>query len=336
MKLKKIVSLGLISTLSMLSLVGCSSKEQKSGDINKKLEKVTMVLDWTPNTNHTGLFVALENGYFKDEGLDVDIVQPPEGGAATLVATGKADFGISYQEEVTFAKTSKDPLPIKAVATVIQHNTSGFASPKGKEITSAKNFEDKTYGGWGSPSENAILDAVMKKEGKDFKKLKVVDIGTDDFFTATQKNVDFAWIFEGWDVMQAKLKGVDLNFIPIKDLDKRLDYYTPLIISSEKLLKENPNIAKKFLKATTKGYEYAIKNPTEAAKILIKHAPEIDEELAIKSQEYLADKYKDDASKWGEMKDIIWNNYTSFLKEYKLINKDMKPSDAYTNEFLPQ
>lgn len=336
MKLKKIVSLGLISTLSMLSLVGCSSKEQKSGDINKKLEKVTMVLDWTPNTNHTGLFVALENGYFKDEGLDVDIVQPPEGGAATLVATGKADFGISYQEEVTFAKTSKDPLPIKAVATVIQHNTSGFASPKEKDITSAKNFEDKTYGGWGSPSEDAILDAVMKKEGKDFKKLKVVDIGTDDFFTATQKNVDFAWIFEGWDVMQAKLKGVDLNFIPIKDLDKRLDYYTPLIISSEKLLKENPNIAKKFLKATTKGYEYAIKNPTEAAKILIKHAPEIDEELAIKSQEYLADKYKDDASKWGEMKDIIWNNYTSFLKEYKLINKDMKPSDAYTNEFLPQ
>ena len=116
MKLKKIVSLGLISTLSLSILSGCSKKEDKSSE---GLQDVTMVLDWTPNTNHTGLYVALENGYFKDEGLNVKIVQPSEGGAATLVATGKADFGISYQEEVTYAKTSEDPLPIKAVATVI-------------------------------------------------------------------------------------------------------------------------------------------------------------------------------------------------------------------------
>lgn len=338
MKLKKLGILGLTGILIMGGISGCSKKSdpdsENKGD--ESLKKVTMVLDWTPNTNHTGLFVALEKGYFKEEGLDVDIIQPPDGGAATLVATGKADFGISYQEEVTFAKTSEDPLPIKAVATVIQHNTSGFASPKEKNITSAKDFEGKTYGGWGSPSEDAILDAVMKKANADFNKLKVVDIGQDDFFAAVEKNVDFAWIFEGWDVVESNRRQKELNFIPLKDLDERLDYYTPLIISNEKLLKENPEIAKKFLKATSKGYEFSIENPTEAAKILIKHAPEINEELAIKSQEYLASKYKDDASKWGEMKDSVWDNYTSFLKEYKLINKDMKANEAYTNEFLPQ
>lgn len=328
MKFKKSVSLGLVSMLTMSVLSGCSSKNES--------EKITMVLDWTPNTNHTGLFVALEKGYFKEQGIDVEIVQPPDGGAATLVATGKADFGISYQEEVTFAKTSEDPLPIKAIATVIQHNTSGFASPKSKNITSPKDFENKTYGGWGSPSENAILDAVMKKEGKDFNKLKVVDIGQDDFFSATSKNIDFAWIFEGWDVVEANRRGIDLNFIPIGKVDKRLDYYTPLIISNEKLLKENPDKAKKFLEAAAKGYEYAIENPTEAAKILVKYAPEIDEELAIKSQEYLASEYIDDADRWGEMKDDVWNNYTEFLKEYKLITKDLKPSEAYSNEFLPK
>ncbi|EPZ62385.1 NMT1/THI5 like family protein [[Clostridium] sordellii ATCC 9714] len=105
-----------------------------------------MVLDWTPNTNHTGLYVALEKGYFKDEGLNVEIVQPSEGGASTLVATGKADFGISYQEEVTFAKTSKDPLPIKAVATILQHNTSGFASPKEKILLHQKILKIKFMG----------------------------------------------------------------------------------------------------------------------------------------------------------------------------------------------
>ncbi|MDK2564133.1 ABC transporter substrate-binding protein [Romboutsia sedimentorum] len=333
MKFKKLVSLGLVSMLTMSVLSGCSSKSNKN---EVKNEKITMVLDWTPNTNHTGLFVALEKGYFKEQGIDVEIVQPPDGGASTLVATGKADFGISYQEEVTFAKTSEDPLPIKAIATIIQHNTSGFASPKSKNITSPKDFENKTYGGWGSPSENAILDAVMKNEGRDFNKLKVVDIGQDDFFSATSKNIDFAWIFEGWDVVEANRRGIDLNFIPIGKVDKRLDYYTPLIICNEKLLKENPDEAKKFLEATAKGYEYAIENPTEAAKILVKHAPEIDEELAIKSQEYLASKYIDDADRWGEMKDDVWNNYTQFLKEYKLITKDLKPSEAYSNEFLPK
>ncbi|RDY28050.1 ABC transporter substrate-binding protein [Romboutsia weinsteinii] len=337
MRLKKLISLGLVGALTIGLLTGCSSKDKGSDtEGNEDLKKVTMVLDWTPNTNHTGLFVALEKGYYKDLGLDVDIIQPPDGGAATLVATGKADFGISYQEEVTFAKTSEDPLPIKSIATVIQHNTSGFASRKDKNITSPKDFEGKTYGGWGSPSEDAILKAVMEKNNADFNKLKVVDIGQDDFFAATEKRIDFAWIFEGWDAIEANKRGLDLNFIPLKDLDERLDYYTPLIISNEKLLKEEPNLAKKFLEATSKGYEFAIENPTESAKILVKHAPEIDEELAIKSQEYLADKYKDDASKWGEMKDSVWNNYTAFLTEYKLINKEMKASEAYTNEFLPQ
>lgn len=333
MKIKKYISIALVGALMLTTLSGCSKKEEKSADGG---EKVTVVLDWTPNTNHTGLYTALENGYYKDQGLDVEIVQPPEGGAASLVASGKADFGISYQEEVTYAKTSDDPLPIKAIAAVIQHNSSGFASPKDKNIKTPKDFEGKIYGGWGSESETAAIKAVMEKTGADFDKVTIADIGQDDFFTATTNSVDFAWIYEGWDVVQAKLKNFDLNFIPLNQFDKRLDYYTPVIISNETLLNDNPELAKKFMKATTEGYQFAIDNPEEAAKILVKHAPEIDEELAIESQKFLASKYKDDAPRWGEMKDEVWNNYTAFLKEYGLINKDLKPEDAYTNEFLPQ
>lgn len=333
MKIKKYISIALAGALMLTTLSGCSKKEEKSAN---KGEKVTVVLDWTPNTNHTGLYTALENGYYKDQGLDVEIVQPPEGGAASLVASGKADFGISYQEEVTYAKTSDDPLPIKAIAAVIQHNSSGFASPKDKNIKTPKDFEGKIYGGWGSESETAAIKAVMEKTGADFNKVTIADIGQDDFFTATTNSVDFAWIYEGWDVVQAKLKNFDLNFIPLNQFDKRLDYYTPVIISNETLLNDNPELAKKFMKATTEGYQFAIDNPEEAAKTLVKHAPEIDEELAIESQKFLASKYKDDAPRWGEMKDEVWNNYTAFLKEYGLINKDLKPEDAYTNEFLPQ
>ncbi|TQQ83895.1 ABC transporter substrate-binding protein [Peptacetobacter hominis] len=333
MKAKKILSVFTASILALSLMSGCSKSKETSenGDAD-----VTVVLDWTPNTNHTGLYVALENGYYKEQGLNVEIIQPPEGGAASLVASGKADFGVSYQEEVTYAKTSDEPLPIKAVAALIQHNTSGFASPKEKNIKTPKDFEGKIYGGWGAESESAALKAAMENAGADFSKLTVADIGQDDFFTATTTNVDFTWIYEGWDVVQAKLKNFDINFIPVRDLDERLDYYTPLLISNETLLDENPEMVKKFLKATAQGYEYAIENPEEAAKILVKNAPEIDEKLAVESQKYLADKYIDDAPRWGEMKDEVWNNYTEFLKEYKLIDKDLLPEDAYTNEFLPQ
>ena len=95
-------------------------------------------------------------------------------------------------------------------------------------------------------------------------------------------------------------------------------------------------MVKKFMEATSKGYEFAINNPEESAEILVKEVPEIDKDLAVESQKFLAKEYKSDANRWGEMKDSVWDNYTQFMLEYKLINKDMKASEAYTNEFLPE
>ena len=82
----------------------------------EELEDVTVILDYVPNTNHTGMYVALYKGWYEEEGLNVEIIEPTEGATATLIAVGKGDFGISYQEEVTMALTSEDPLPIRAIA----------------------------------------------------------------------------------------------------------------------------------------------------------------------------------------------------------------------------
>jgi ABC-type nitrate/sulfonate/bicarbonate transport system substrate-binding protein len=324
---KRLLALLAAAVLSVGLFTGCAPKEAK---------KITVVLDWVPNTNHTGLYVAKEKGYYAAEGLDVEIIQPSEGGTASLIAAGQGQFGVSYQEEVTMARTAENPLPIKAIAAIIQHNTSGFASPASKNITRPKDFEGKTYGGWGSPSEEAILKAIMEKDGGDFSKLKIVNVGTEDFFTATKGEIDFEWIFEGWTGIQAKLSGEPLNYIELRKVDSRLDYYTPVIIASDSYLKENPEIAKAFLRATTKGYEYAMSNPEESAKILVKYAPETDEKLAVASQEYLKDQYKAEASRWGEMKASVWDNYTKFLLENKLIPKNLDSSEAFTNEYLPQ
>lgn len=306
---KKAMAIFVAAMVAGTVLSGCTSKKTT----NAELKNVTVILDWVPNTNHTGLYVAKDKGYFAEEGLDVEIIQPSEGGTASLIAAGKGDFGISYQEEVTMARTAKEPLPIKAIAAVIQHNTSGFASPAEKNIKTPKDFEGKTYGGWGSPSETAILKAIMEKDGGDFSKLKIVDVGTEDFFVATKKNIDFEWIFQGWAGMQAKLQNVPLNYIELRTLNPDLDYYTPVIIASDSALSKDPELARKFLKAVSKGYEAAISNPEDAAKILVKYAPETDSNLAIESQKYLKDQYKAEAPRWGEMKASVWDNYTKFL-----------------------
>lgn len=336
MKIKKLLSIAMVGVLSMSLLSGCS--DGGSGDkAPDKLKKVTLVLDYTPNTNHTGIYVAKEKGYYKQQGLDVDIIQPSEGDSATLVASGKADFGVSYQEDVTYALTrEKDPLPIKAIAAIIQHNTSGFASPQSKNIKSPKDFEGKTYGGWGSPSEEAIIKLAMEKNGADFNKLKRVDIGQDDFFAATKKNIDFAWIFEGWDGVKAKEINEPINYIPVKDIDPALDYYTPIIITSDKLIKDDPDLVKKFMKATSEGYNFAIDHPKDAADILLKEVPELDKKLVVASQEFLSTQYKADAPRWGEMKASVWENYAKFMKKNGLIKKDLNVKEAFTNEFLPE
>ncbi|MDU4427301.1 MAG: ABC transporter substrate-binding protein [Clostridium sp.] len=334
MKKKRIVSIISMALASIMMLSGCGSSKKSEGE--EGLEKVKVILDWTPNTNHTGIYVAKEKGYFKDLGLDVEIIQPSEGSSLQLVAAGKGDFAITYQEDLTYARTSDSPMPVKAIATIIQHNTSGFASPKEKNIKTVKDFEGKVYGGFGGPSEKAILQAVMEKAGADFSKLTTVDVGTEDFFIATKNNLDFEWTFEGWTNISANLRNFDINYIPLRELDERLDYYTPIIASSESTLNEKSDMVKKFMEATSKGYEFAINNPEESAEILVKEVPEIDKDLAVESQKFLAKEYKSDANRWGEMKDSVWDNYTQFMLEYKLINKDMKASEAYTNEFLPE
>ncbi|GAB4256713.1 ABC transporter substrate-binding protein [Thermincola ferriacetica] len=327
----------IISLLPALVVTGCtkSNLSEKAGkDKKAALKKVTIMLDWMPNTNHTGLYVAKDKGFYKAQGLDVEIIQPGEGTTADqLVAAGKADFGISYQESVTQARATG--IPLVSVAAVIQHNTSAFASLKKDNITSVKDFEGKRYGGWGSPVEEAVLKAIMTKAGADYAKLKNITLGATDFFTSIGKDADIEWIYYGWDGIEAKRRGIELNLLMVKDLDPALDYYTPVIVTNEKHIAEQKEMVQKFMKATAQGYEFAIMNPAEAAKILLKNAPELNPELVKASQEWLSKKYQDDAEKWGIQKEEVWNRYARWMYDRQLIPRMIEPQKAFTNEFLP-
>jgi ABC-type nitrate/sulfonate/bicarbonate transport system substrate-binding protein len=337
--MKKLISL-IMMCLLVIGLTACSGgnsdkKESQTQTKNAKgPQKVTVMLDWTPNTNHTGLYVAQAKGYFKQQGLDVKILQPSQSGTDQLVAAGKADFGVSFQEDVT--KAQSQGIPLVSIAAIIQHNTSAFASLEKENITSVKDFEGKTYGGWGTDVETAILKSVMKKNGADSSKVNNLTLGDTDFLKSIGRQADFEWIYYGWEGIEAELKGEKLNLIWLKDLDPKLDFYSPVIVTNENHIKNQPKLVKKFMTAVSEGYNYSIKHPQESANILLKNAPELNKQLVVKSQKWLSPRYQADAPQWGYQKASVWKNFIDWAYQNGVIKKKVDPSQAFTNDFLPK
>ena len=253
-------------------------------DDGEGLTSVTVMLDWTPNTNHAGLFIAKEKGYFKEHGLDVQIVEPATGGVDQVVAAGKADFGVSIQEAVIPARA--EGVPVVSIAAIIQHNTSSLMSLSNDNITRPKDLAGKTYGGFGGALETALIKTLVSCDGGDPNAVKFVEVGDVDYLVGFEQNrFDFAWIFEGWDGVRARdIEKKQVNTLPFIDYTKCIpDWYTPVLITSEDMIAKHPEMERKFLAETAKGYDSAISNPQEAVDAIMKNAPQASKKLLTAS-----------------------------------------------------
>ncbi|WP_064591667.1 ABC transporter substrate-binding protein [Streptobacillus moniliformis] len=314
----------LVVFLTFILIISCG--------IKGKDKKIMIVLDWTPNTNHTGLFVAKEKGYFNEYGLDVEIVQPPEGSSTQLIGVGKAQIGISFQDTLAKYFSAKEKLPVTAIATILQHNTSGLVSLKDKNITSFKDLEGKTYGTWEDPIEQAIIKKMMKDDGANFEKVNVIPYSWD-VLKALQTDTDATWIFYGWDGIALKNAGLKFNFLDVK-IAPELDYYTPVIIANNDFLSNNEDDVINLLKAMEKGYMYAIENPQESVDILLKAAPELDRNLVLESQKWLNTYYIDKDVKWGYIDAKRWHAFYLWLFDNGLLENPIEKDFGFTNKYL--
>lgn len=331
--MKKIIALILCVVLTFC-ISACGKTES-----DNELSKITVVLDWTPNTNHTGIFVADAKGYFEEAGLDVEVVQPPEGGAEALVASGKAQFGVSFQDSLAPAFVGDNAVPVTAVAAIIQHNTSGIISRKGEGMHTPKGLEGKKYATWDMDVEKETIREVMKADGGNFDLVELIpSTVTDEVSALKSGSVDAIWIFYGWAGVACETAGLETDYFEFADISDVFDYYTPVIIGNNAWLAENPETAKAFVEALSKGYTYATKNPKDAADILMNAAPELksNSELVYASQEYLAKEYVADASKWGEFDPERWSAFYNWLNEKNLLEENIDPDLGFTNEYLPE
>jgi ABC-type nitrate/sulfonate/bicarbonate transport system substrate-binding protein len=308
------------------------------------LTKLTLALDWVPNTNHTGIYVALQKGWYKEAGIDLQILPYADGAIPDiLVGEGKADLGISGGDGVATYRAAGQP--VVSIGAIIQHNTSGFAYLKDSGITRPRDLAGKRYAGFGAAFEEPVIAAVIKKDGGTDTKIQNITTNAGGYQAVAAKQADFVWIFAGWDGIQAKRDKVDLGIFFLKDCGIPY-FYTPVIITSDNNVKTKAPALKAFMAATSKGYDYAIANPKDAADLLMAANPKgtfSDPELVYESQAYLSPLYKDDAARWGQQTLQNWTGYQKFLFDNgvlqdsngKPLTKELDYNRLFTNDFLP-
>jgi ABC-type nitrate/sulfonate/bicarbonate transport system substrate-binding protein len=290
-------------------------------------DEVILVLDWTPNTNHTGFFAAVERGYFAEENISVEIIQPPEDGAVMLVAAGHAQFGISFQEETILAANSPHaPLPVTGIAALVEHNTSGVLSLAEHNITRFRDLEGHTFGSWMIPLFDEMVKESIRLDGGDPDLVEFVPHMALDNITGIEREFDATWVFEGWDRIMAEQMGLNVNYFALRDVNPVFDYYTPLIITHENLVSDE--LTTRFLRATQRGFEFAIAEPVAAAAILHAHAPEMSQSFLIASQEFLSAAYAPSGN-WGYIDAARWLAFFYWMRDNEFI-----PADAANPAFV--
>jgi len=298
---------------------------------------LTVMLDWTPNTNHSGLYVAEANGWYDDAGLDVSIIQPGEQGGLPALASGDADFAVSVQEALTPARVQGAPLV--SVAAIIASNTSSLVALADEGIARPRDLEGHRYGGYGGELETELIRTLVECDGGGPDAVDFVEVGNVDFRVGLERDFfDFVWIFDGWDGIRLRdIAGLDVATLPFADyFDCIPDWYTPLFATSQAMIDDDPEMVRAFLAATARGYRVAIEDPDAAADALLEAAPELDEQLVRGSADYLADRYAAEGQPWGIQRREIWDDFTAFLAEAGILEGEVDVRGAYTNEFLPQ
>ncbi|AGB45630.1 ABC-type nitrate/sulfonate/bicarbonate transport system, periplasmic component [Mesorhizobium australicum WSM2073] len=227
---------------------------------------VTVALDWTVNTNHIGLFVARDKGFYREAGIEVDILPYSDTGAGTLVANHVADFGINGTISLFTQKTAGADL--KGVYAVVQSETGRLVFNAARsEIKSPKDLDGLTYGGFGSAWETALISTIIRHDGGkgDFE---TVTLGTSAYEALANGSVDFTLEVSTWEGVEAELRGVKQRSFVYADHGVP-DEHTTLISSSEAYLQANPELSSSFIQATRRGYQFAVDHPGEAATLLI-------------------------------------------------------------------
>ena len=325
-----LVSLLLILSISAASAAACGGDSPPE---QKELTKVSIALDWFPWSNHSGLFIAQERGYFAEQGLEVKIYVP--GDPSTVlqtVAAGRDDFGISYQPELLIAREKG----IKAVSimALVQHPPNSVMALKESGIVEPKDMKGKKIGSPGLPSDEALIDTMLRSQGLTISDVEMVNVGFDLVPALISKNVDAIvgayWVHES---ISATNQGFELNIMRMEEHGVP-DFYELVVVASEEKIASDPKVVEGFVRAVTRGYQDAIADPLDAVALLKSVKPEIDLEIENPGVKLLAPLWSTDNGVFGWQEQARWTGFAEWLVETGRLSSTDDATSAFTNKFV--
>jgi len=296
---------------------------------------VSVALDWYPNANHAGLYLAQDRGYFEDAGLDVEIYTPADPAAALqTVGAGRDTFGISYHSEILFAR--EQGVPVVSVAALVQHPLNCLMMLEESDIERPADLAGKTVGTAGLPSDDAYLQTMLETDGASIDDVEVVNVGFDLLPAVLSGRVDAVmgtyWTHE---TILAEQQGTPVRYLRVEEWGVP-DYYELILTAGETTIAEHGDTISVFLGAMQRGYNDAIADPDAALQVLLAASPDLDEAVEREGLGLLIPVWTSDGEvEFGTQTAGRWDAFGAWMKEQGLLGEDVDIAAAWNGELLP-